>query len=365
MPHTRIKLVVLLPLGITMFVALAAAQIQNPITAAKEAYKKARQQQQAQQQQQQQAQQQQQQQVQQQQQQQQVQQQQAQANQMPAPPAQVQPAEGAIPLGPVPQVAAEPWTPPADNGTDTAPVALDPSKMPDVVGVRVGMTPLQALQILRKQYPSDRFQEMPYTWLPGMKVDYGFNILGPDALGTPDAYLSFTAPPNKQLVWRINRFTRNMHVNRETFLSILRQKYGKETASLGNGGNQAADESQIAELFWIFDEGGRRVPLPPKAAFPGYGTIWECFSEPSNPQPIMPVSESDVAKHTRARWCDSIVAIHISFTSAPIVENSVTEMMDLPLARRTAQAYVAWRSDLAQKAGKADLEKSKQAKPSF
>jgi hypothetical protein len=154
-------------------------------------------------------------------------------------------------------------------------------------------------------------------------------------------------------------------VNYDTLLAALRQKYGKETASLGNGGHPAADESQIAELFWIFDERGGRVSLPPKAAFPGFGTIWECFSEQSNPQPIMPVSDSDVNKHPRAPWCDSIVAIHISFNPAPIVETSVTEMVDWPLARRTAQAYVAWQSDLAQKAGKADLEKSKQAKPSF
>ena len=130
-------------------------------------------------------------------------------------------------MGPVPQVAAEPWTPPADNGTGSAPVALDPSKMPDVVGVRLGMTPLEALQILRRQYPRDRFQEMPVSMGLSMKADYGFNILSPDALGTPDAYLSFTAPPNKQLVWRINRFTRNMHVNYDTLLAALRQKYGK------------------------------------------------------------------------------------------------------------------------------------------
>jgi hypothetical protein len=344
MCHLRTRIIwttLLLP---AVFAVSVSAQIQNPITAAKEAYKRARQQQQAQQQ---------------------ARGQQPQGQQPPAQPAQAQAGEAVASSDPAAQVAAEPWTPPADNGTDSAPVALDPSKMPDVVGVRVGMSPLEALQILRKQYPRDRFQEMPVSFVRGMKVDYGFNILGPDALGSPDAYLSFTAPPNKQLVWRINRFTRNMHVNHETLLATLRQKYGKETAFLGNGGNPTSDESQIAELFWIFDEQGRRVPLPPKAAFPGYGTIWECFSDPSNPLPIMPISESDVAKHTRAPWCDSIVAIHITISSAPIVENSVTEMIDVPLARRTARAYAVWQNDLAQKAGKADLERSKRAKPSF
>lgn len=345
MCHLRTKISWATLLFPAVFAVTVSAQIQNPITAAKEAYKKARQQQQAQQQQ--------------------ARGQQSQAQQMPAQPAQAQPAETASSSDPAAQVAAEPWTPPTDNANSSAPAVLDPSKMPDVVGVRVGMSPMEALQILRKQYPRDRFQEMPVSLGLSIKADYGFNILGPDALGTPDAYLSFTAPPNKQLVWRINRFTRNMHVNHETLLATLRQKYGRETASLGNGGNPASDESQIAELFWVFDERGARVPLPPKAAFPGYGTIWECFSDPSNPLPIMPVSESDVAKHTRAPWCDSIVAIHISFSSAPIVENSVTEMMDVPLARRTARAYAAWQRDLAQKAGKADLEKSKQAKPSF
>lgn len=344
MCHLRTKITWATLVFPALFAVSVSAQIQNPITAAKEAYKRARQQQQAQQEQ--------------------ARGQQAQGQQ-PTQPAQAQTGEVASSPDPAAQVAAEPWTPPADNSNAAAPVILDPSKMPDVVGVRVGMSPLEALQILRKQYPRDRFQEMPVSWMSGIKADYGFNILGPDALGTPDAYLSFTAPPNKQLVWRINRYTRNMHVNYETFLAILRQKYGKETAFLGNGGNPTADERQIAELFWIFDEQGRHVSLPPKAAFPSYGTIWECFRDPTNPQPIMPVNESDVAKHTTAPWCDSIVAIHISFNPAPIVENSVTEMIDVPLARRTARAYAAWQRDLAQKAGKADLEKSKQAKPSF
>jgi hypothetical protein len=88
MLHTRTRLVVLMPLCITVFAALAAAQIQNPITAAKDAYKRARQQQQAQQQQ--------------------ARGQQTQGQQTPAEPPQVQPAEGSPPLGPVPQVAAEP-----------------------------------------------------------------------------------------------------------------------------------------------------------------------------------------------------------------------------------------------------------------
>ena len=49
----------------------------------------------------------------------------------------------------------------------------------------------------------------------------------------------------------------------------------------------------------------------------------------------------------------------------PIVEGVFTEMLDAPLALRTAHAYYVWQRDLAEKTRKEDLEKSRNVKPVF
>src|SRR5437016_3319083 len=146
----RVVLSLAAPAAALLFLLPALGQIQTPIKAARDAYNKSRQQQQQQQQP--------------------TQQQQARPAQAP------QASSASAPVSGAP-AAAEPWTPP----TDAAPaptVAPDFSKMPDVVGVRVGMTPQEALETLRKQYPKDIYQKMTVSWWPTVqKPDYGFNLL--------------------------------------------------------------------------------------------------------------------------------------------------------------------------------------------
>jgi hypothetical protein len=221
------------------------------------------------------------------------------------------------------------------------------------------MTPQQALDALRKQYPRDMYQRMPVSWWPAVqKPDYGYNILSSEPGNQPDAYLSFTAPPDPQVVWRMTRFTRRMHINRTTLLAALREKYGKETASALENGTPSNDESRIAQLFWLFDEQGGRLPNPPPEAFRGNGTLSDCMG--TNPQPVMPIKESDL---TPKSWCGAFVGIQVSFGAQAIVENTDTEMRDNPLGIRTARTATAWQRKVAEKNRKEDLERSKNVKP--
>ena len=257
--------------------------------------------------------------------------------------------------------------PEAYNNANASAVPFDPAKMPDVVGVRIGMSPQEALQILRKQYPGDRKQDMVnQAWPSAQKPFYGFNIIQPDPLGTPDAYLSLTAPPGPQIVWRITRFTRRVHTNRAVFLSALRQKYGKESVSFGSGGGSAiSDDAQIAHLVWLFDESGKRIALPPVRFFPGYNSIWDCSNAIGglNPQPLMPENEVDFTRMFPG-WCSNYVGIRVSLVGdAEIIENTSTELLDVPLGIRTAHSATVWKRDLANRARQADIEKSKQSKP--
>jgi len=78
------------------------------------------------------------------------------------------------------------------------------------------------------------------------------------------------------------------------------------------------------------------------------------------PQPVMPVDDADLIKRG---WCATFVGVHIKIDESEIVENTFTEMLDNPLAVRTAHAAAVWQRDLAEKQRREDLEKSKNAKP--
>lgn len=157
-----------LPLLGILYATFASAQFVNPIKAAKDAYAKGKQQQNAQ-----------------------------------APSPQSQPANTIATASN--QSAAEPWTPPAESANATTPVLSDPlqlpelPKTPDVIGVHLGMNPQEALDVVHKQYPSDRFQEVPGVLVPfGKRPNAGFNVIMPDPLGTQDAILTLTAPPSNR-----------------------------------------------------------------------------------------------------------------------------------------------------------------------
>jgi len=327
------------PAAAFIFALSSPAQIQNPIKAAKDAYNKARQDQQQKQQ---------------------PTRQPTQAQQ----PAQQTPQAGATP-DPVAATpgTAEPWTPPAE--TPNAPVVLDPSKMPDVIGVRLGMTAQEALETMRKQYPKDIYQKLTADWWPSVqKPDYGYTVLSSAPGNYPNAHLSFTALPNPQLVWRITRLTQRMHINRATFLAALREKYGKETVAYpeNGGGPPVSDDRRMGELVWLFDERGGRAPIPRGATLPGADSLVQCLGRVNNPQPMMPVDDVELTRQFKD-WCASVVGMHINIGSQEIVENTFTEMVDVPLAIRTAHAAAVWQRDLAERLRREDLEKSKKAKP--
>jgi len=64
-------------------------------------------------------------------------------------------------------------------------------------------------------------------------------------------------------------------------------------------------------------------------------------------------------------WCNSVVAILVTIDPSEIVENTITNMVDMKLATRTANAYLAWKHDADARARAAEIAKSKQNKPVF
>jgi hypothetical protein len=86
------------------------------------------------------------------------------------------------------------------------------------------------------------------------------------------------------VVWHIVRFTRRLHANHANVLATLREKYGKESFAASANGSKTTDERNIGMLFWIYDEQGKREPMPAAQAF-GSNDITFCLGRGINLNP--------------------------------------------------------------------------------
>ena len=328
------------------------AQIQNPIQSIKDAYNKAKQQSKQQQQQQQQ------------------QQQPQQQNQQQS--TQQQATTTASGTTPPAQGAEAPWVPPSDSSNpaigpaaSAPPVKIDSTKMPDILGVHLGMTLPEALAAAHKPYPDDMYQEKPANYWPSAtKPEYGYNILNRTLNNSKDMVISFTAPPDTQRAWKIERETYKIHTNRGTLLAALREKYGKETIAFQSAGNPTTNDAAMTGLMWLYDEQGNRAPLPPSTVFTRSGSIEECRQTGGMEEPNMP--KDDEFERNYTPWCQAhLVALQITIGPLDIVENTTTVLIDVPLAIRNSHAAAAFLRDYAQHQHQLDLERSKEKKPAL
>jgi hypothetical protein len=271
--------------------------------------------------------------------------------------------------------SAEPWTPPADGSTPTArsgSVSIDPAKMPDVIGIHLGMDPKEALAIMHSDYPKNLITSYDHVNL-GMFPANVFQGSYINATLYEDNFIFHaTLPPEKQLVWKVRRVTKRMHINRQTLLAALRAKYGKESAAIGpDEVTPTSNDAEISLMLWFFDESGHHVPLSNSSA----RMAAECTGAARGIGEIglggsLLVDEAS-GKTTgplisQSLWCKtSYVGVRAEFGVYPIIETVTTDMTDLPLAVRTSHSTAVWYRAQAERARQQDLEKSKQVKPVF
>jgi hypothetical protein len=328
------------------------AQFQNPITAAKDAYKKAKEQQQQQQ-------------------------RSAQTpGQTQSQSGQKPPGNGSAPASTSASSSSDaaPWVPPSDGASGAsgssraaAAVKLAPARLPDILGIHLGMTAQEALAATHKAYPDDMYVEMKVDYWPtAVKPDYGYNIHSRAPGNFKNLSLSFTAPPAEQTVWRIQRQTQKLHTNHNTLIAALRDKYGKESFAWQNGDTRTriTNDNQITGMLWLYDEQGNHVPMPDSTVFTSFQSFEECTRIDGTNEPIMP-KDDDWAKRNTP-WCAShFVALIVTFSPTDIVENTQTMLEDIPLAVRTAHAADVWMRDLANRLHQEDLQRSKENKPTL
>jgi hypothetical protein len=162
--------------------------------------------------------------------------------------------------------------------------------MPDILGIELGMPVRDAHAKLQAQLPKNRIQIMsdilPTIDKPVIKsfssAPAETIMMGVEA---DQVTVDVTLPPNKQAVWRVVRqhYFANKGIPKTTLLASLREKYGKETLTNVPQGKPAANDSQINNLLWLFDEQGHTVPVPsaPGKTGPDFAmtiTLTSCIS---------------------------------------------------------------------------------------
>ncbi len=160
------------------------------------------------------------------------------------------------------------YTPPAV--VPAAPAGgIDPSKMPDIEGVHLGMTIPQALAILNPLYPpkggmgiTGSYGKFLGTtdpaWQAGITGVANPCLLANQGGCSDDINLIFSIPPSKQVAISIDRavsFQSDKYPTEANVKAALIQKYGPNPILIGPDW-----------LGWIFDEQGKPVAMTGTAA---------------------------------------------------------------------------------------------------
>jgi hypothetical protein len=135
-------------------------------------------------------------------------------------------------------------------------VAIDPSKLPDIEGVHLGMSFQQAMNVMTGLFPGAnltprgaKFENAPdKPWIARLegRVPQTCNPLCLDQLA-----VMFSMPPNPQQVVSLERdiiFQQGKQATLDSLVASLRQKYGQEVAT-----------AKPPRMDWLFDGQGRQL----------------------------------------------------------------------------------------------------------
>jgi hypothetical protein len=235
---------------------------------------------------------------------------------------------------------------------------VDSSKLPDIVGVHLGMSLAQAKAAFAKAYTS-RIDALALAYGPGggsVRSVYTMRTQTPDYKSS--MAVDITLPPNPQVVWHVGRGAPQPNVHRSVLLAALRKKYGKETVAISDKTRMpTTDDNDIALMYWVMDEQGHPVSgTPPFINGSPYGCTVSWGS--NGTQPTTPKGLPD--------YCaQSFVGIYVSMGPLEIITQTSTEMVDYPVLFRALAATDAFTQNGNQRIQQQQEQKSKEIKPAL
>ena len=205
------------------------------------------------------------------------------------------------------RAAVQPASAPAQSAQIPAAPAggINPSKLPDIQGIHLGMSPDDLIPKLKVLYPTGKG---PFAF--GLKLANAQYIHAPDKpwvaniiatldcrsgnCGSDQTRVIFSAPPSRQVAVYIQRaigFQSGKFPTQQTLIAALTQKYGPNPI--------LAIPAYPGILTWAFDELGQPlVPASPKNKA-GAGCVTGTILSPANSMDryiggIFPLSQADV-----------------------------------------------------------------------
>ena len=259
-------------------------------------------------------------------------------------PAQPAPAGGAV------------WTPP--SGAPSAAVApagpLDPAKLPDVLGIHLGVPREDASAMLLKMYPGNPVRPEGPDTVAGMGM---ININLPGGAGSDNVHLEFTLTPGKQKVYYIERAVfYKQQMSRDNVIAALHQKYGQQIYEEKNSG--------LGAMYWLFDEQGHAVP--PDRNSP-HGAPYGCDADEATEHVLFLNQQRSYANGglPPATYCDGLIVLRVTVAEDSLIDRIATVLEDRALLRREVTAAGEAQKAQNQQQQQQQLKNAQQAKPNF
>jgi hypothetical protein len=306
---------------------------------------------------------------------------QAQQTQQTKPVAASVPAPGAAPQAANVQ-AAQAWTPGTDAAASKPAGPLDPMKLPDIQGIHPGMTIEQVSQVLAHLAPATKLiwynqpMTLPHSTVPvgnvkasgAVEVPYDFvDLGGNDKAPKLQVVVQATKPPNQEHIWHIGLRAQHQHIDRAVLVAALRKKYGKEVAATDQHGDPTTNETQIENLWWVYDEQGR---LQSSTSSIVNGTPNGCHVPDAITTPYFnysgdPAGSSNpqgVGSNPACMW----IGVHATIPpNLSIVDYYRLILWHAALSVRDDKVTDAWLNTELEKARATSTQKAKEAKPSL
>lgn len=211
-------------------------------------------------------------------------------------------------------------------------LAQPPSGLPDVAGIRPGMSAQEAYEALKARSNGAKVG-IAQTMLPGVSqpVVVLMSLAVLDSSPAETITVMLTYPPEKQVVWGIRRrllFQPGKEPTKAAVMKNIREKYGPEI----NAGGIA---------LWDYDEQGGR-PNEKEMIFNHCAGQFS-INEPDDPVNPQPQSSLGGAYLGAPNVCSNIISLRTEIDSPSgsneLAGSVILTLEDTPIARRSRQAY--------------------------
>jgi hypothetical protein len=236
--------------------------------------------------------------------------------------------------------------------------ASAPSAIPDVAGIRPGMSAEEAYKLLKARNPNIRIGigQIPIPAFGEKPIVTEMRAVVEDRSAPETLTVWLTIPPGKQVVLAVGRvleYDPSQPLLRSKVLDGLREKYGPET------------ENSLAQVYWAFDEQGRRPEAAPLRQA-NCGAIAPASLNVGAPQGVTyPAPSSLIYPVQQDSACNAYIRVTAEIVGAGGLDQTyarrITVMVwDLHLHRQAQQAYQAYLANGAKAQSESELAKAKQ-----